>query len=431
MNFKIRLILGINSNLRTMKSHQKTNMMRLPGYFTRSSSVVMMLVTAVLLSCNPNRGKKATTPGDQDTSAVGFKPNPQKIEERHVQTMKIGDKAVDFNLPDVSGRFYQLDDFKESSVMVIIFTCNHCPTAQAYEDRIIQFTSDYRDKGVSVVAIMPNSAYSLLLEECGYSDLDDTYESMIIRAKEKNFNFPYLYDGDNEAVSIQYGPTATPHAFVFNKNRELCYVGRLDASEKPGTGNAGDLRAAVDAILSGKPVETPENKSFGCSVKWAWKTEWTEKVNNDWNNRPVTLEKISKAAIADLLANKSEKIRLINVWATWCGPCVIEYPELVKLQRMYGDRKFEFISLSADKPDDPEKVLDFLKSRYSAVKNYVFDQDDKYALIEAVDPAWNGALPYTMLVEPGGRIIYSVQGAVDLLELKQKIVEHPLIGRYY
>ena len=414
-----------------MKNHPKTNNYFTTGDFSRASLVLMVLMTGFILACNPDRSKKAATPVAQDALTTGFKPNPQKIEEREIRTMKIGDRAADFNLPDVSGRYYQLDDFKASPVLVIIFTCNHCPTAQAYEDRIIQFTGDYKEKGVSVVAIMPNSAYSLLLEECGYSDLDDTYESMIIRAKVKNFNFPYLYDGDNEAVSIQYGPTVTPHAFVFNKNRELCYVGRLDASEKPGTGNAGDLRAAVDAILAGKPVETPENKSFGCSVKWAWKTEWTDKVNNDWISRQVTLEKISKAGISDLLANKSEKIRLINVWATWCGPCVIEYPELVKLQRMYGDRKFEFISLSADKPDDPEKVLDFLKSRYSAVKNYIFDQDDKYALIEAVDPAWNGALPYSILVEPGGRIILSVQGAVDLFELKQKIVEHPLIGRYY
>jgi thiol-disulfide isomerase/thioredoxin len=240
-----------------------------------------------------------------------------------------------------------------------------------------------------------------------------------------------LYDGDNEAVSIQYGPTATPHAFVFNKNRELCYVGRLDASEKPGTGNAGDLRAAVDAILNDNPVKTPETKTFGCSIKWAWKTEWTDKVNNDWNNRPVKLEKITKAGIEELLTNKSEKIRLINVWATWCGPCVIEFPELIKIQRMYGDRKFEFISISADKPDDTEKVLEFLKAKHAAVGNFIFSLDDKYALIDAIDPAWNGALPYSILVEPGGRIIYSVQGAVDLLELKQKIVGHPLIGRYY
>ena len=170
-----------------------------------------------------------------------------------------------FNLPDVSGRYYSLDDFKDAEVLVLIFTCNHCPTAQAYEDRIIRFTEDYKNRNVAVAAIMPNSIYSLLLEECGYSDLDDTYESMIIRAKEKKFNFPYLYDGDDEAVSIKYGPTATPHAFVFNRKRELVYSGRLDASEKPGTANAEDLRAAVDAALNGQPVTTPVNKAFGCS----------------------------------------------------------------------------------------------------------------------------------------------------------------------
>jgi thiol-disulfide isomerase/thioredoxin len=393
--------------------------------------ILMVLASGLFLSCNSERGKKEAVPGTKDSSAVAFKPNPQKVEKHEVQTMKIGDKAVDFKLPDVTGRYYQLSDFKSSPILVIIFTCDHCPTAQAYEDRIIEFTKEYKDKGVSVIAIMPNSSYTLLLEECGYTDLDDTYESMIIRARDKKFNFPYLYDGDNEAVSIQYGPTATPHAFVFNKNRGLEYVGRLDASEKPGTGHAEDLRAAVDALISGQAIKTTENKAFGCSIKWGWKTEWTDKTNNDWNNKPVSLDKISKSGISTLLANKSPKLRLINVWATWCGPCIIEYPELVNLQRMYGARKFEFISVSADKPDNTDKALEFLKSKHSAVQNYIFDTDDKYALINAIDPKWNGALPYSILVEPGGKIVYSMQGSVDLLELKKKIVEHPLIGRYY
>jgi len=391
-----------------------------------------MVILAVLVpSCNSGKAKKETSPMEQDSTVTAFIPNPQKVEHHDVQTLKIGDKAIDFKLPDTQGKYHQLDDFKESEVLVIIFTCNHCPTAQAYEDRMIQFTTEYKDKGVSVVAIMPNSPPAVLFEECGYTDLDDSYESMVIRAKDKNFNFPYLYDGDNESVSIKYGPVATPHAFVFNKNRELAYVGRLDASEKPGTGNAEDLRAAVDALLNGQTVSTPENKAFGCSIKWGWKTEWTDKVNQDWTKKPVNLEKISKSGIAALLANKSGKLRLINVWATWCGPCIIEFPELVNLQRMYGERKFEFISISADKPDNVDNVLEFLKSKHSSVQNYIFDLDDKYALINAIDPGWNGALPYSVLVEPGGKIAYSVQGSVDLLALKKKIVENPLIGRYY
>jgi len=361
----------------------------------------------------------------------GFVPSPQRVEERDIHTLSTGAKAVDFNLPDVSGKYYQLSDFNNANILVVIFTCNHCPTAQAYEDRIIQFTTDYKERDVSVVAIMPNSPLALLLEECGYSDLDDTYESMIIRAKDKKFNFPYLYDGDVEAVSIQYGPTATPHAFVFNKNRELVYSGRLDASEKPGTANAEDLRTAVDAAIRGQPVSTPVNKAFGCSIKWAWKTEWTDKVNAEWKTKPVTLDKISKKEITELIVNPSKKLRLINVWATWCGPCIIEFPELVNLQRMFGNRNFEFISVSADKPGQSEQALEFLKSRNAAIQNYIFDSDDKYALIEAIDPAWNGALPYSILVEPGGRIVYSIQGSVDLLALKRMIVDHPMIGRYY
>jgi thiol-disulfide isomerase/thioredoxin len=391
----------------------------------------LALFTIVLLaigSCNrsnPSFSRKDNNP------AGAFKPNPKRSEKQEIKTLATGDAAPQFNLPDISGRFYRLDDFKDAGVLVIVFTCNHCPTAQAYEDRIINFTNDYRSKGVSVVAIMPNSVYTLLPEECGYSDLDDTYESMIIRAKHKAFNFPYLYDGDDQVVAVKYGPTATPHAFVFDKKRKLVYAGRLDAFEKPGTASADDLRSAVDAVLKGIPVENPENKAFGCSIKWSWKSEWTDKVNKDWAEKPVDLRKTDKKGIASILKNESEKLRLINVWATWCAPCIIEYPELVNLQRMYGNRAFEFVSVSADKPEKYNETLNFLTLKHSANANYIFDSNDKYALIESIDPAWNGSLPYSMLVEPGGKVVYTCQGAVDLLELKRKIVEHPLLGRYY
>ena len=114
-----------------------------------------------------------------------------------------------------------------------------------------------------------------------------------------------------------------------------------------------------------------------------------------------------------------------------CAPCVAEYPDLVELQRWYGARNFEFVSLSADKPEHIDKALNFLKKAHSPVQNYLYDGEDNYKLIEAVDPKWNGALPYTLLVEPGGKVVYSYQGPVDLLELKRAIVEHPLMGRYY
>ena len=291
---------------------------------------------------------------------------------------------------------------------------------------------DYRSKGLSVVAISPNSPLGLQYEELGYTDLNDDFEEMKIRAKNQQFDFPYLYDGDNEAVSLKYGPVATPHVFLFDAQRKLAYTGRFDAIEKPGAANAEDLRAAINAVLAGKPVAIPVTKTFGCSTKWGWKLEYKDKVQKEWEAKPVSIAKLDEAGVKKLLKNEgSEKLRLINVWATWCGPCVLEYPDFIVLQRMFGARDFEFVSLSADKPDQEAKALKFLQEKFSAVPNYLFSEEDKYALIEAVDPNWNGALPYTILVEPGGKVVWSHQGEVDFYALKRAIVEHPKIGRYY
>lgn len=393
----------------------------------RFSYFFLLLIFA---ACQPGGPKEAVDSGEVITTA--FVANPQRVAEQPVPTLAIGEPAPDFRLPGVDGKYYSLSDFAEAKVLCIIFTCNHCPTAQAYEERIKAIVNDYREAGVAVVAISPNSPVSLLLEELGYTDLNDDFEAMIIRAREQNFNFPYLYDGDTHTASIPYGPVATPHAFVFDSDRRLHYTGRLDASEKPGTANAEDLRAALDAVLAGEEVAVPVTKTFGCSVKWAWKDEYKKKVEADWKARPVTLEDIDVEGLQELLRNEdSGKLRLLNVWATWCGPCIIEYPEFLDMQRMYGARDFEFVSLSADKPEQRDKVLRFLKEKESGVTNYLFANDDKYALIEAIDREWDGALPYTVLVAPGGEIVYRRMGSIDALELKQAIVEHPLMGRYY
>ena len=360
-----------------------------------------------------------------------FFPSPQSVPEQPVPTLEIGATAPDFRLPGTDDAWYELADFNEKEALVIVFTCNHCPTAQAYEQRLKDLTRDYAEQGVAVVAISPNSPPALLHEECGYSDLHDSYADMQLRAEDMDFNFPYLYDGDDEAVSVAYGPVATPHAFVFDAERKLAYTGRLDASEKPGTAQADDLRAAIDAVLAGQPVAEPVTKTFGCSVKWAWKDAYKDQVNQQWRDRPVTLEPIDEAGIAALLANDSDKLRLVNVWATWCGPCLIEYPDLLVTHRMYSGRDFEFISLSADKPEISDKVQQKLEELESGVTNYQFAKDDSYALIEAIDPEWNGALPYTLLVAPGGEVVYQHQGLMDFFELRKTIVEHELIGRYY
>jgi len=348
------------------------------------------------------------------------------------KTLAIGAAAPNFSLKGTDNKMYSLSSFKSSKLLVIIFTCNHCPTAQAYEDRIIQLVVDYKSKGVAVVAVMPNDPASVRLDELGYTDISDSFEEMKERAAKKKFNFPYLYDGATQGMTTAYGPATTPHVFIFDKDRKLRFQGRIDDVEKPSkTPTIFDTRKAIDELLEGKEVTVKTTKVFGCSIKWSDKKASVTKGFEEWAREPVTLDVIDEAGVKELVKNNSEKLRLINVWATWCGPCLIELPEFVTINRMYRERDFELITICLDDTSKKGKALKLLQQRQASNKNYLFDLDKKFALIEAVDPAWQGALPYTLIIEPGGKIVYQKQNVIDPAKLKEMIVDNRLIGRFY
>lgn len=348
------------------------------------------------------------------------------------KTLPVGASAPNFSLPGVDGKTYTLASFNKYNILVIVFTCDHCPTAQAYEDRLIALTNDYKNKGVAVVAISPNDPKAIRLDELGYTDLSDSFEEMKIRARHKAYNFPYLYDGKTQVTAQAYGPVATPHVFVFDKERKLRFQGRVDDVENPHkTPNVQDTRNAINALLAGKEPPVTSTKVFGCSIKWAEKETYQDDEKASWEKEAVTVDMIDEAGIRELIGNKSDKLRLINVWATWCGPCVSEFPDFMEMYHMYRRRDFEFVSISADMPSNRDKVLKFLSKQRASNTNYLFSLDDKYKLIEAIDPNWQGALPYTLLVEPGGKIVYAREGRIDLPEMKKMIVENRVIGRYY
>ncbi|MDR3714490.1 MAG: redoxin domain-containing protein [Puia sp.] len=355
------------------------------------------------------------------------------------KTLPIGARAPDFSLQGVDGRTYTLSSFNGSAILVIVFTCDHCPTAQAYEDRVIQLTKDYKDKGVAVVAIMPNDPGSVNLDELGYTDLGDSYEEMKIRASEKNYNFPYLYDGQTESTAKAYGPVATPHVFIFDKDRKLRYQGRIDDVEKPGkVPHTFDARNAIDALLGGREVAVPTTKVFGCSIKWAEKGGWVERSKIEWAKEPVKLDRLDVPGIRELLANKTDKLLLLTIWSASGEASLNELPEFITINRMYRKRDFGLVTISTDGTAGMDKALQILQKAQASCTNYITDggtlsngNGGGSPLVEAVDPHWQGGLPYTLLVEPGGKIVYSRQGLIDPRMLKKTIVDNRLIGRYY
>jgi peroxiredoxin len=345
-------------------------------------------------------------------------------------TLEIGAAAPDFSLPGVDGKTHTLESFRDADVLVVIFTCNHCPTSQAYEDRIKQLAADYKDKKVAVVAISPNDPEAVRPDELGYSDLTDSLEDMKIRAKDKAFNFPYLYDGETQKASRAYGPVATPHVFVFDKARKLRYAGRIDDSEKiakPPTTH--ETRDAIEALLAGRAVLVETTKAFGCSTKWSDKRASAKQSLEAWAKEPVGLKPIDESGVRALAKNDGQKARLIVVWATDAGPSVEALAEFVTMNRMYRRRNFELITLSADAPAAKDKVLETLKAKQASATNCLFDGGGKEKLLKAVDEKAAGALPHVVLVAPGGEVLYRKTGTIDPLELKKAIVA--FVGRTY
>ena len=174
-------------------------------------------------------------------------------------TLELGKKAPDFDLPGVDGKNYSLASFRDAKLLVIVFSCNHCPFVVGSEDRINKFFADYSPRGVSMLAINSNETVN---------HPTDSLEHMKQRAKEKAFKFPYVRD-DTQEIARAYGALRTPHFYVFDQDRKLRYTGRMDDNPRnPGQEKTHELRDAVDALLAGKKPPVELTNPVGCNVKW-------------------------------------------------------------------------------------------------------------------------------------------------------------------
>jgi peroxiredoxin len=337
-------------------------------------------------------------------------------------TLAIGAPAPDFSLPGIDGKTHMLAEYASSQVLVIIFTCDHCPTAQLYETRIKKLVSDYAGKSVAFVAIEPNDPDAVRLDELGYTDVSDSFEEMKIRAEYRHFNFPYLYDGATQAVANAYGPKATPHVFIFDAQRKLRFEGRIDNSQRESLVKTQDTRAAIDALLAGQPVKVSHTGVFGCSTKWKSKSSSRLELLRQIEAEPVKVEDATAADLKKLRANPTGKVLLVNFWATWCGPCLVEFPELQTTWRMFRKRDFDYVTISTNLPDEKPGVLKALQKEHASTRNLQFASDDTYAMQAAFDAKWESGVPFTMLISPEGKVLYQKTGEVDVLELRRIIL---------
>lgn len=361
--------------------------------------------------------------------------NPPGFKE-----LKIGDSAPDFKLIGIDDKTMTPGDFKDSKFLAVVFTSNHCPVSHAAEPRLIKIYQEFRDKGLGVVCINPNHPDGLRPDELGYSKYGDSFPEMKLYAKEMGFPFPFLYDGETQSVAMAYGCLATPHVFLFDQDRKLRYKGWIDDCRFPGDEHVKkpDLRNAVAALVAGQPVPVEITGPIGCSTKWRMKKSEVIKDDQQWASVPVSIDLIDAAGVAKLRANPTGKYRLINVWSTTCAPCVEEFPGLVSVARRMALRPFELVTISTDLPEDKAKAEAFLRKHHAGLpghlkagvekegrgtNSYLYSEASMDSLIKALDPEWSGPEPHTILVAPGGKIVFRHNGKISEAELTAKVID--------
>jgi peroxiredoxin len=392
---------------------QFADVRRIPGW----SSVAGCLGASIML---------AVTMGATRASAQTQPPAP--APGRGIQAnvdhpvLPIGSALPDFTLPGVDGKVHKASEYAAGKVLAIVFESNHCPVSQLYEGRIEKLYEDYRRKGVTLVAINPNNPKTVRLDELGYTDVTDSLPEMKLRARLRGIEWPYLYDGDTQAVSIKFGAVATPHIFLFDRQRKLRYQGRIDDNQREDLVKSQDARNAIEALLADRPVPVAETTAFGCTTKWLSKASGVEQEWARIQAEPVTVDMVGPEDLKKLRANTGDKVSLVYFWANGCATCTSQLADFETTYRMYRKRAFDLITINTNAPGDAPAVLEVLKKEHASSPNKQFASADRTALQAAWGLTWNPAAPLTMVIAPRGEVLYKKEGKVDILEVRRIVL---------
>ena len=267
-------------------------------------------------------------------------------------------------------------------------------------------------KGVALVAINPNNPGSVRLNEEGYTDLEDSLPEMKLRLADRHITWPYLYDGETQKIATQFGVVATPHIYIFDQERKLRYQGRIDDNRNEALVKSQDARAALDALLAGKPVPVENTRASGCSTKWLSKQVGSESRGAEMEKikaEPVKLDGAGADELKKLRANGSGKVQVVTFWSTKCAACADTFHDLETTYRMYRLRAFTLVTVATDAPADKPAVMDFLQKQYASGANLQSTVDHN-ALQAAFGEKWKANSLFTEVIAQDGTVIYKSEG---------------------
>jgi peroxiredoxin len=344
------------------------------------------------------------------------------IQAPEYPVMPIGSAFPDFSLPGVDGKTHTLREYSGTKVLAVVFESDHCPVSINYEARIHQLYDDYRGKDVTVMAINPNNPHAVRLDELGYTDMSDSLPEMKIRAAFQGITWPFLYDGETQVLSMKFGAVATPHIFIFDRDRRLQYQGAIDDNPRIALVKVPYARDAIDALLAGRPVAVTQSRAVGCTTKWLSKETGVDSEMTKIKAAPVTVDPIDAEGLKALRANATTgKTMLVSFWATGCATCASQFVDIENTYRMYRLRPFDLVTVATDPPSKNAAVLDVLKTQYAGGPNKQFASTDVAALQAAWGAKWTPGAAFTAVIGPDGKVLYEKEGKIDIYEVRRRI----------
>ena len=333
--------------------------------------------------------------------------------------LAIGSPAPDFSLPGIDGKTHSLAEYAaKPCARGRVHLQSLSGVAAATRARLRKLDEDYRAKGVTLIAINSDRPTRFRLSELAYSDVGDSLADMKARVAYRRIEYPYLYDGDTQSVAAKFRVETLPHIFVFDRDRTLRYQGRIDDNVNESLVKSRDARDAIDAMLAGRRVPVERTAVAGCTLLPASKTASRQEELAKIQAEPVALQMAGEEALKKLRGNPTGKLLLVNFWATWCGPCVTEVPGAGDHLSDVPNRGFDFVSVSANDPEEKPQVIEFLKKNHASGLNYQFATPDTFGLQAAFDPAMPAAVPFTLLIAPNGDVLFQQLGELDFLKLR-------------
>jgi len=328
----------------------------------------------------------------------------------------------EFSLQGTDGRFYSNKDFEENDLLAVIFLSNHCKISQLFQNQLIKIAELMREKKVAIVAVSPNYDKAVLPDEQAYSDLGDSFMEMKKRALRKNYTFPYLFDGEKQTLTRKMGVKITPSVFLYNKNREMVYAGRIGNHDLSESLEASDLYKSIISYLDGGGNKFKRTKVFGTAIKFSDDLLLAEQVRKRYSDETVRITAADERKLKFYLNHKTGKPKLFYVWKETDTDLRDNLITISTLYKIFRKRGLKLITVCISERQNTDSAIEALEQAQLSSTNFIVSGNQVSPLTTIIPSDISSITPFYRLIGGDGKMLQGEKGKIEKDDLRLQIL---------